>query len=245
MNSSPPTPKTASAVAAAAIAIALALASAALAAPSAIPKQPGAKAINVLAAPGTQNVVSIAYGVLGTNPDGTQVQGHFITDSAGLIVTPGEGQLCTQPAGNTTACADTTAAAIPPGETGAGEDIEIFFGDLADTLDSQNVGTTRVHGGPGKDTMSGTSRSAISFEFDLGEDSSLEYFYGDAGNDLLKGNGGDDTLVGGKGRDKLLGGAGADILDAKDGTKDKRIDCGPGKGERAFVDRVDPKPISC
>jgi len=230
-----------------ALAFALALVSIALGAPSTIPKQPGAKPITVNAASATPNRVSVGYGVLETNPDGSQTQGHFITDTAGLIVTPGEGQLCSQPTGNTTQCSDTTAAAIPPGETGEGENIEISLGDLADTLISDSVGRMEVNGGPGKDTMRGTSRevSASVFAPELGADSSLEYFYGDAGNDLLIGNGGDDFLIGGKGRDKLLGGDGADFLDATDGMKDKRIDCGPGKGEKAFVDRIDPKPISC
>ena len=247
MAKSSATARKASALVAAVIALALALASAALGAPSTIPKTAGAAPITLNAAPGTQNRVSIVYGVLGTNPDGTQRQGHFITDTAGLIVIPAEGQLCGQPAGNTTACGDTTAAAIPPGETGAGEGVQVSLGDQADTLVSDNVGKMEVRGGPGKDTMRGTSReiSASAEAPELGADSSLEYFYGDAGNDLLIGNGGDDFLIGGKGRDKLRGGDGADLLDAKDGKKDKQINCGPGKGDKAFVDAVDPKPISC
>jgi Ca2+-binding RTX toxin-like protein len=95
--------------------------------------------------------------------------------------------------------------------------------------------------------MQGTSREIVSITSapELGTESSLEYFYGDAGNDRLNGNGGDDFLIGGKGRDKLRGGAGSDILDAKDGQKDKQINCGPGKREKAYVDRIDPEPISC
>jgi Ca2+-binding RTX toxin-like protein len=234
---------------AAAITLALALvpASAAFAGPSTIAKQPGAKPITVVAAPGTQNKVSVSYGAIGTNPDGTAIGGHFISDSGGLFVIPGEGQLCSQPSGNTTSCADTTGPSLVPGETGAGESIEISLGNLADTFVSDNVGNMEVRGGTGNDSMQGTSREiGASPEFpELGGDSAPEYLYGDAGNDRLSGNGGDDTLVGGKGRDKLRGGPGSDILDAKDGQKDKQINCGPGKGDKAFFDKIDPRPISC
>jgi hypothetical protein len=77
---------------------------------------------------------------------------------------------------------------------------------------------------------------------------------GGAGTDGVIGFGGSDRLLGGpapdalfalKGHDSLFGGGGADVLLARDGQKDPRIRCGPGKPERAITDRRDPRPRSC
>lgn len=69
---------------------------------------------------------------------------------------------------------------------------------------------------------------------------------GRGGDDRLLGNGGDDFLVGGTGRDELLGGPGPDRLYARDGVRDKGIDCGMGpRGGAAIADRSDPPAGSC
>jgi Ca2+-binding RTX toxin-like protein len=71
---------------------------------------------------------------------------------------------------------------------------------------------------------------------------------GNVGRDVLRGAGGDDIVRGDRGNDKLLGETGIDRLMARDGKRDKRIDCGPGSNaqERARRDRgKDPAPISC
>jgi Ca2+-binding RTX toxin-like protein len=52
---------------------------------------------------------------------------------------------------------------------------------------------------------------------------------GRRGNDVLTGNGGRDCLGGGRGDDGLI---------ANDGRRDK-LDCGPGRHDRAVVDRRD------
>lgn len=247
--------RTASAIAAAAVVVALALASTALAAPTSIPKT--FIGIKVIAAPHTQNNITIVYGVSEQLDAGFQRDAQFITDTAGLVVTPAEGQLCSQPVANATECADTgTGAGVPDGSTGTGEYPTISLGDLADTLVSDNVGDLTVSGGPGNDKMMGGSRPIIVGAFMDEPGSTItsdEEFSGDGGNDVLKGFGqpdgldggpGNDKIDGGTGRDALIGGAGNDVINAKDGQKDRRIDCGPGK-DKARVDKVDPKPISC
>lgn len=240
------------------------LAGTALAAPSTIPKT--FIGIKLVAAPHTVNHVTIVYGVEEQLSDGFQRDAQFVTDTAGLIVIPGENVACDPPVGNTTTCPDTgTGAGVPNGSTGTGEYPTIQLGDLNDTFTSDNVGDLGVSGGPGNDTMLGGSRPIISGAFD-GEpgsiDPSSEGFSGDGGNDVLKGfdqpdgldggpgndkldgGAGDDDLLGGKGKDLLVGGPGNDDINARDGLKDKRISCGPGK-DRATVDKVDPKPVGC
>ena len=227
----------------------------ALAAPTTIPKT--ATGINVSAASGTVNNVTIRYGVFEQGNDGFHVDAQFITDTAGLIVVEAEGQIGTQPVGNTTACVDTgTTAGVPDGSTGTGENPKIKLGDLDDTLVSDNVGDLEVIGGPGDDTMRGGSRPVVisAFQGEPGSvETSSEYFRGQGGDDVLKGFGqpdnldggkGNDKLVGGRGRDDLDGGGGNDRLNARDGQRDASINCGPGN-DAAKVDKVDPKPISC
>ncbi len=245
----------ASALAAAMAALALAFAGAAQAAPTHIPKT--ATGLHVGAAPGTVNNISIVYGVFEQGTDGFHVDAQYITDTAGLTVQEAEGQICTQPINNRTACVDTgTTAGIPNGSTGTGENPVIKLGDRDDTLVSDNVGDLEVIGGSGDDTMRGGSRPVtdVGFEGEPGFiDPSSEYFRGQGGDDVLKGFGqpdiidggkGNDELVGGKGKDDLYGGGGNDLVNARDGARDRRINCGPGN-DKVKVDKVDPDPVSC
>lgn len=68
---------------------------------------------------------------------------------------------------------------------------------------------------------------------------------GGEGDDEVSGGEEADTLVGGPGTDVFLGYGGPDRLLAKDGEKDRLINCGPGDDRRARVDSVDPVPKSC
>ena len=234
-----------------AAALALALAGTAQAAPTYIPKT--ATGIQVQAAPGTINHISIVYGVFEQGNDGFHVDAQYISDTAGMVVQEAEGQVCTQPVANRTACVDTgTTAGIPDGETGTGENPVIKLGDRDDFLSSDNVGDLEVIGGSGDDTMRGGSRPVIGGA-EFGNDASSEYFRGQGGDDVLKGFGQPDTIDGGKGNDKidggkgkddLYGGGGNDVINARDGQRDRRINCGPGN-DKAKVDKVDPSPVSC
>jgi Ca2+-binding RTX toxin-like protein len=72
-------------------------------------------------------------------------------------------------------------------------------------------------------------------------------------NESLEGSDGPDALIGDNGRNSLLGRLGADVLvgrggndfiDAADGRRDKRVDCGAGKDE-VLRDGADPASGSC
>jgi Ca2+-binding RTX toxin-like protein len=78
----------------------------------------------------------------------------------------------------------------------------------------------------------------------IGSRGSDPLIIGHGGDDLIKGLGGADGLRGDDGRDTLMGGSGADFLDARDGERDRRIDCGPG-GFRASRDGRDPLARGC
>jgi Ca2+-binding RTX toxin-like protein len=67
---------------------------------------------------------------------------------------------------------------------------------------------------------------------------------GGSGADRMLGLGGRDLLRGEDGRDVFLAGKGTDVLRAKDGRRDRLLDCGPGTD---FVKRdgIDPPPKDC
>jgi Ca2+-binding RTX toxin-like protein len=73
--------------------------------------------------------------------------------------------------------------------------------------------------------------------------------FGGGGNDRVVGGDGRDLLNGGKGRDAFIGNDDRDTIQAKDGTRDKSIQCdGVGSafpGDVAFVDRSDPAANRC
>jgi Ca2+-binding RTX toxin-like protein len=67
---------------------------------------------------------------------------------------------------------------------------------------------------------------------------------GREGNDTFIGGSRPDTMSGGPGADTFLGNGGFDSIDAKDGQRDAKIDCGKGSGE-AKTDGKDPKAKNC
>jgi Ca2+-binding RTX toxin-like protein len=76
----------------------------------------------------------------------------------------------------------------------------------------------------------------------LGSSESLE---GSEGKDKMVGDSGNNTLFGHGGADIFLGKGGSDTIEAIDGEKDKRLDCGPGNDKGVSADPQDPKPKSC
>jgi Ca2+-binding RTX toxin-like protein len=132
-------------------------------------------------------------------------------------------------------------------------------GGAGDDLLVSSVLTCQGHsfdGGSGEDTVS-YARSNDSLHVALGgsggpagcatpdqvlaDNESLE---GSDGPDVLIGDNGDNSLLGHLGADTLIGRGGDDFLDAVDGLRDKRIDCGAGNDE-VLVDRADPAPVGC
>jgi len=89
--------------------------------------------------------------------------------------------------------------------------------------------------------------------------------FGFGGDDILHGETGSDSLIAGRGDDRMLGGPKPDLLLgdkgvdyflgegardrllARDGRRDERINCGPGKRERERleVDPIDPPAQGC
>jgi hypothetical protein len=72
---------------------------------------------------------------------------------------------------------------------------------------------------------------------------------GRGGADVLVGSDAANVISGGNGRDVLHGRDGNDSLDAKAGeavaVPDQLIDCGPGTGDGARIDLLDPDPTGC
>ncbi len=91
--------------------------------------------------------------------------------------------------------------------------------------------TATIVGEPGAETLNGTSGADV--------------IVGLGGDDTIHGRGGSDVICGSAGADKLYGDGGRDKLDAKDGRRDKRIDCGAGRDPKAVRDGKDPGAISC
>lgn len=136
---------------------------------------------------------------------------------------------------------DDVAVLVSTGSTAvpANLAVRIRGGEGNDVLKSA-AGDDRLLGDAGRDILAGG----------VGDDhlaggSGSDGLIGFAGDDVLAGGGGKDALFGQKGSDRLKGGAGNDVLLARDGRRDKLIDCGPGSLERAVSDRVDPPARSC
>lgn len=87
-----------------------------------------------------------------------------------------------------------------------------------------------------------------------GSDEDME---GSFDNDVLIGNSKANAMLGQPGEDSFYGNGGEDVIDARDGVRDKWIQCGPGhpgvKGKpatgvaegRALTDPFDPSPFNC
>jgi Ca2+-binding RTX toxin-like protein len=132
-------------------------------------------------------------------------------------------------------------------------------GGPGDDLLVSSVATCQGHtfdGGPGVDTVSyarsnaqitmelggkGTTPGCSTPDHILADNESLE---GSEGPDVLIGDNGPNSLLGHNGADVFIGKGGNDFIDAVDGHRDKKIDCGPGKDE-VVKDPSDPAPISC
>jgi Ca2+-binding RTX toxin-like protein len=140
-------------------------------------------------------------------------------------------------------------------------DIEAVTGGAGgDTLIGDRSAETLI-GGDGNDFLAGLGGDDSLFGL-LGDD----FLSGGDGNDTARGFFGNDRVLGGpdgdrlvggadndfvrgkKGRDVMKGNTGLDLINAKDGTRDVKINCGPGARaqEGAKRDkRKDPRAKSC
>ncbi len=133
-------------------------------------------------------------------------------------------------------------------------------GGTGDDLLVSSVATCQGHtfdGGPGNDTVSYARSSGVAMSMALGgtggpihgcgspdkilgDNESLE---GSDGPDLMIGDNGPNSFLGHLGADTFIGKGGDDFIDAVDGKRDKKIDCGGGNDD-VLKDPADPT-ISC
>jgi RTX calcium-binding nonapeptide repeat (4 copies) len=189
--------------------------------------------IVVAAAPNEANAVVVSAD--GTVPGGTTTRYRFIVRDRIAQMQAGPG--CTQVDFQTVACA---AGAVGPVRLDDGDD------SFASSL-----GAGEVHGGGGQDVLrdaDGPMRGGEGDDVIVGG-----VGYGGGGDDVLMvhtghGGPGDDvvrcfprdapcTLRGGPGGDLLTGGTSLDRIFAGRGAD--RVDCGPGRRDRAVTDRRD------
>lgn len=136
--------------------------------------------------------------------------------------------------GNDRLVVNAKGAALParfPVAVGGGDGNDVIRGGL---------GGSQLFGEAGNDIVAGWSGDDL-----LGGGPGSDGLLGFEGDDTLKGGPGADALFGQKGRDRLFGEAGIDVLLARDGRRDRVVNCGPGPGQRAVVDRVDPRAKRC
>jgi Ca2+-binding RTX toxin-like protein len=137
----------------------------------------GRRVLRFTAASGTQNWVTLFYGIVSGSP----IQfGYNLSDvdsggtpRSSVVAGPG----CRNSTGDATYDAGVTCSASI-------DYIEIFTGDLDDranmkTEDPQPVGAV-LHGGPGDDRLTGTDNNDI-----IIGDSGYDGLYGEGGNDIL------------------------------------------------------------
>ncbi|MFD9397222.1 calcium-binding protein [Streptomyces sp. NPDC060011] len=155
------------------------------------------------AAAGQTNHLKIDWALGPTDPD-SQLADYIYTFDDTVTITPGAG--CVRPD-----VRDTTKAVCTVTEPNtSASDLDTLIVDLGDGDDTANVapdnsGYSRIHGGPGDDTLTGHGSDVL---------------YGDDGDDHLSGGGGvygDDTIEGGRGNDRLFGGPGADTIHGNTG----------------------------
>jgi hypothetical protein len=191
------------------------------------------------AAPGTANNLSISMGTR-TASDGNVYPAYVFSDSAGLT-TP----LFISCSGGTTVDPNTgrqsgpvIACSPPLPEDASDAALKIDVGDGNDTVAIAQGATTQpnpvvpqeIKGGEGNDTLTGSAQqTANSF--------SPSFIQGGPGNDRLF-TSGSHSLSGEGGLDKLF---------AKNGVRNPRVNCGPGKDKResAKRDKKDAKAVSC
>jgi hypothetical protein len=188
------------------------------------------------AAPGTTNNLSVSMGTL-TGSDGNVYPAYVFSDTAGLT-TP----LFLSCTGGTTVDPNTGRQSgqelrcYPP-ETGPLDDpaLKIDVGDGDDRVTIAQGPTAphpaieqQIKGGGGNDSLTGSAQNPDLFG---------PFIQGGPGNDRLFTSGAHN----------LSGEGGVDKLSAKNGVRNRRINCGPGsdKRESAKRDKKDAKAVSC
>ena len=120
---------------------------------------------------------------------------------------------------------------------------ETFFAQSGDDFVSGNSGGDTVLGFEGNDLLVGKAGDDV-----IRGGPGADRQFGKSGNDRLAGGSDDDFLRGGLGRDVMNGKTGIDRINARDGRRDVKINCGPGRNRAEGAKRdkgLDPRPHSC
>jgi Ca2+-binding RTX toxin-like protein len=120
---------------------------------------------------------------------------------------------------------------------------ETLVGLGGDDFEVGNGGLDTVLGFDGNDLLIGKEGSDI-----LRGGPGADRQFGKSGNDRLAGGPDDDFLRGGTGVDVMKGRSGNDRINARDGTRDLKISCGPGPRQLEAAKRdkgLDPRAKSC
>jgi hypothetical protein len=187
------------------------------------------------AASGTANNLNVSLGTR-TLPDGSVIPAYVFSDPAGLttpLFSSCEGGQVVDPFTGRQAGPTLTCTAPPPEEID-GTSLKFDMGDGNDTLTIAQGASQpdprveqQIKGGAGNDTLTGSAQFGAFFTF----------IQGGPGNDRLSTSG----------AHSLSGEGGIDKLFAKNGVRNTRINCGPGKNakESAKRDKKDAKAVSC
>jgi Ca2+-binding RTX toxin-like protein len=209
-------------------------------------------ALEIVGYPGATNAIDVRFQASAPDAAGALGPRFLVDDTVGANAL---GSLCFRPAPETASC-DATAVTGITAYLQDGSDVlaiaseapdavpaiypATIRGGIGDDIVKAGLGDDDIDGEAGKDTLAG-GPGADEVSGGPGYDGLIGF----EGDDSLFGGAGDDALFGQKGRDRFRGGNGRDVLVARDGKPDRRLDCGPGKPERALIDREDPRPTSC
>jgi hypothetical protein len=145
----------------------------------------------------------------------------------------------------TAALALTVAAAIGCAAVAAGSVALGARGDQSAAIVG-TPGPDTLRGGRSPDLIVGRARGDRLFG-----GGGFDRIRGGPGSDRLVGQGQGALMVGGSGRDQFnmrngrqIQGSGRDVIRARDGTPDQ-INCGPGRDDVAYVDRVEDGVYDC
>jgi Ca2+-binding RTX toxin-like protein len=112
----------------------------------------------------------------------------------------------------------------------SGVGVRARMGGLATLLNGTCAGGTAARIQPDNEVLEGSLEA--------------DHLVGSARPETIWGREGRDVVIGRGGADDLEGFAGRDFIDARDGQRDRKIDCGSGP-DRARRDRIDPPAVKC
>ena len=212
--------------------------------------QVSAGKLRVDGVPGTPSMVEVRYR---TAAETGGVSDRFLVEDASGVLSLGADCAAVDP---THVSCDARPVTAIVAALGDGDDVMVINAGKGDGVPARysavlrgQIGADVLRGGraddvlrgdQGRDVVAGWSGDDLLFGGN-GSDGLIGF----TGDDTLNGEKGRDALFGQKGRDLMFGGPQNDVLLARDGFRDPKLECGPGKRQRAITDRRDPRPSRC